>query len=349
MPITAVIATVSGLSMAGIPLFNGFLSKEMMLEEAAHTVWAGSHLAVPIAAGFGALLSVAYSFRFIAHVFLGPERDDYPSHPHDPPFGMWAGPAFLAILVVIIGIQPALIAGPLVAVASGAVIGGELPYYSLKIWHGFTPALYISAVAVIGGAAALYFHRPLARIWNDAPRPEAKVIFEGLVEACAAIARRLSETLHNGAISRYLAIFAASTVALGYLAWRGAEMAAPTRELLPVPPVVAAGWVLLLVATLSIVLMHHRRFRALVLIGVVGLMVSAGFVYLSAPDLALTQISVETVTIMLLLLALHFLPKETPKESPISLKLRDGAIAAVCGLGVGALAFAFLDLAIPPG
>ena len=78
MPITFLIGTVAALSMAGIPLFNGFLSKEMMLEEASHTDWAGSHYAVPVLATLGALLSVAYSFRFIMHVFLGPVRDDYP-------------------------------------------------------------------------------------------------------------------------------------------------------------------------------------------------------------------------------------------------------------------------------
>src|SRR6056297_2435617 len=114
MPITALIGTTAALSMAGIPLFNGFLSKEMMLEEAAHTVWAGSHLAVPVLATLGALLSVAYSFRFISHVFLGPVRDDYPHTPHDPPFGLWASPALLAFLVVVIGILPAAVVGPLV-------------------------------------------------------------------------------------------------------------------------------------------------------------------------------------------------------------------------------------------
>jgi multicomponent K+:H+ antiporter subunit A len=90
------------------------------------------------------------------------------------------------------------------------------------------------------------------------------------------------------------------------------------------------------------VTMHHHRFRALVLIGIIGLSISAGFAYLSAPDLALTQISVETVTIMLLLLALHFMPKTTPKESPIGLKIRDGAIALGAGGGVAGLAYAFL-------
>jgi multicomponent K+:H+ antiporter subunit A len=99
---------------------------------------------------------------------------------------------------------------------------------------------------------------------------------------------------------------------------------------------------MLIVATVSVVTMHHHRFRALVLIGIIGLSISAGFAYLSAPDLALTQISVETVTIMLLLLALHFMPKTTPKESPIGLKMRDGAIALGAGGGVAGLAYAFL-------
>jgi multicomponent K+:H+ antiporter subunit A len=343
MPVTFVIGTVAALSMAGIPLFNGFLSKEMMLEEAAHTAWAGSHLAVPVLATLGALLSVAYSFRFIAHVFLGPVRDDYPHKPHDPPFGMWAAPGLLAVLVVVIGILPALIVGPLVAVAGGAVIGTpELPYYSLKIWHGITPALFMSIAAVLGGLGLLSLHRPLDGVWNALPRPEAKVIFDRLIAGCVGAARWVSEATHNGAISRYLAIFVLASVFLGYAAWSGGGMTEPTRDLLPVPPVVLAGWILLMVASLSLVVMHRRRFRALVLIGIIGLMLSAGFIYLSAPDLALTQISVETVTIMLLLLALHFLPKETPAESSTALRLRDAGIAGAAGLGIGALAYAFM-------
>jgi multicomponent K+:H+ antiporter subunit A len=101
--------------------------------------------------------------------------------------------------------------------------------------------------------------------------------------------------------------------------------------LLPVAPVIAVGWLMLIVATVSVVTMHHHRFRALVLIGIIGLSISAGFAYLSAPDLALTQISVETVTIMLLLLALHFMPKSRRRRAPMGLKLRDAAIALGCG------------------
>ncbi|ABD56632.1 monovalent cation/H+ antiporter subunit A [Jannaschia sp. CCS1] len=340
MPITFLIGTVAALSMAGIPLFNGFLSKEMMLEEASHTDWFSSPYAVPVMATIGALLSVAYSLRFIFHVFLGPVRDDYPSKPHDPPFGMWAAPALLVTLVVIIGVAPFLAEG-IVTAAANAVTGADL-HPHLKIWHGVTPALWMSIIAVVGGATLLTIHRPFDRLWNILPRPEAKAIFDRLVEAIVALARGISEGTHNGAISRYLAIFTVASVSLGWIAYSSSGLSAPTRGLLPVPPVMAVGWVMLIVATISVVTMHHHRFRALVLIGIIGLSISAGFAYLSAPDLALTQISVETVTIMLLLLALHFMPKTTPKESPLGLKLRDAVIALGAGGGVAALAYAFL-------
>jgi len=340
MPVTFLIGTVAALSMAGIPLFNGFLSKEMMLEEASHTDWRGNPWLVPALATLGALLSVAYSFRFIVHVFLGPERDDYPHKPHDPPFGMWASPALLAVLVLVIGMAPFLADG-IVAVASSAVTGAEL-HPHLKIWHGVTPALYMSIAAIVGGAVLLALHRPLDALWRATPRPEAKAIFDACVGWLVRATRAITEASHNGAISRYLAIFVLASVALGWVAYASGGLPAPTRGLLPIPPVIAVGWVMLVVATLSVTIMHRHRFRALILMGIIGLSISAGFTYLSAPDLALTQISVETVTIMLLLLALHFMPQITPSESPAALRLRDAALALAGGAGVGGLAYAFL-------
>lgn len=340
MPITFAIGAVAALSMAGIPLFNGFLSKEMMLEEASHTDWFNSPYAVPVLATIGALLSVAYSLRFIWHVFLGPVRDDYPHTPHDPPFGMWAAPALLCVLVIVIGVAPFLAEG-VVTAAANAVTGADL-HPHLKIWHGVTPALWMSVLAVIGGAVLLSQHGVLEKIWNALLRPEAKAIFDRLVAGIVSASRAVTEVSHNGAISRYLAIFTVTSVAFGWIAYSSSGLSAPTRELLPVPPVIAVGWIMLIAATISVVTMHHHRFRALVLIGIIGLSISAGFAYLSAPDLALTQISVETVTIMLLLLALHFMPKSTPKESSTGLKLRDGLIALGAGGGVAALAYAFL-------
>jgi len=343
MPVTATIGIVAALSMAGLPPFNGFMSKEMMLDAAAGTEWMQNPWLVAGVATFAALFSVAYSLRFIFHVFLGPKRDDYPAKPHDPGFGMWAPPALLAALVVLIGLMPKTIVGPIVASAGGAVIGGgELPYYSLKLWHGVNTALILSIIAVAGGAILLWLHGGLMRAWLAARRPEAKAIFDALVEACVRGADRITHRLHSGAISTYLAWFVTFSVALGAWAWFGSAHRPGTNPLLPVPPTVAVGFVLLVVATLLVVTLHRARFLSLVLIGVIGLMVSAGFVYLSAPDLALTQISVETVTVLLLLLALNFLPKTTPRESAPGLRLRDGTIAVAAGLGVAALSYAFM-------
>ena len=349
MPVTFVIATLGALSMAGVPFLNGFLSKEMMLEEAHRTVWGGSEHLVAYAATFGALLSVAYSLRYVFHVFLGPKRDDYPAKPHDPGFGMWAAPAFLVTLVVLIGIAPAAMVGGLVATTAGAVIGGELPYYSLKIWHGVTPALYMSIIAIVGGAVLLAAHRPLERLWLAAPRPVAKVIFDGIVDSLAAASRFMTDALHDGALTRYAAIFMATVVAVGGAAHFGGALAAPTREMLPISLVPAIGWTLLIVSAGCMIAFHRNRFLALVLVGVIGLIVSLGFAYFSAPDLALTQISVEVVTVILLLLALNFLPKETPRESSSLQRLRDAAIAVTGGLGAGALVYLMMvsDFAAP--
>ncbi|MEO0944310.1 MAG: proton-conducting transporter membrane subunit, partial [Pseudomonadota bacterium] len=122
MPVTFVIATLAALSMAGIPLLNGFLSKEMMLEEATKTVLFNSPLLVPVLATIGSLISAAYCFRFIGHTFLGPVRDDYPTKPHDPSFGMWGPPAILVVLVVVIGVAPFL-AEPFVKLVTAALLG----------------------------------------------------------------------------------------------------------------------------------------------------------------------------------------------------------------------------------
>ncbi|MFY0311739.1 monovalent cation/H+ antiporter subunit A [Leisingera sp. D0M16] len=350
MPVTFTIAAVAALSMAGIPPLNGFLSKEMMLEEASHTIWNGSHLIVPALVTAAAVFSAAYSFRFIAHVFLGPKREDYPGHPHDPNTGMWIGPAFLVVLVVVIGFASARIAGPMVATAASAVIGGEkLPYYSLKLWHGLTPALYMSVFATIGGLILLALHKPLARAWDAAPRPEAKVIFEGLVDAFTRFSQMVTGGLHNGALTRYSAVMVTFTVVIAFLAYQDGTLGAPTRALQEPGLLPVTGWFALVVATLFIVLKHRNRLLSLVLIGVVGLVVSMAFNYLSAPDLALTQISVEVVTIILMLLALNFMPKETPVETPVLTRVRDGAISVVAGLGAGGLIYALLmrDFAFP--
>ncbi|MFN6977784.1 MAG: monovalent cation/H+ antiporter subunit A, partial [Gemmobacter sp.] len=348
MPVTFGIVAIAALSMAGIPPLNGFLSKEMMLEEAAETVWFGSPWLLPALATLGATFSVAYSFRLIAHVFLGPVRDDYPHAPHDPGFGLWAAPALLAGLVVLIGLLPMTVAGGLVSVVAGAVTGGE-PYVNIYHWHGFVPALFLSIFAVGGGLVLLGLHGRLSAAWDAAPRPEAKAIFDGIVEPLARLARGLTDVLHDGSFTRYAAIFVIGVLAAGAWAFLLGGHSPGLRPLTPIEPVPLVGWFVLVVACAAIVVFHWERLLALVIIAVVGLTVAVSFLYFSAPDLALTQILVEVATVVLMLLALNFLPKMTPRESTGARRLRDGAIAGVAGLAVASLAYAIMlrDFAFP--
>ena len=343
MPVTFVIATLAALSMAGIPLLNGFLSKEMMLEEALHTTLFGVPNLVPVMATIGSLLSAAYCFRLIGHVFLGPVRDDYPTPPHDPGPGLWLPPGILVALVVVIGVAPFL-AEPFVRIVTASVlgVGGELPDDHIKIWHGLVPALYMSIVAVVGGLVLLTAFKPLLRLWETTPRPEAKVIFEAIVEAMAKLARVLILPLHNGAFTRYAAIGTIAIVGAGFHAWSTGTIAAPTRIAQDAGPVPIGGWLMLVAATAGLVLTHRNRLLSLILIGIVGLMVSIGFVFFSAPDLAMTQFTVEVVTIILLLLALNFLPNRTPVESTVLRRMRDAGVAIGGGLASFSLAYHYL-------
>ncbi|MEH7830040.1 monovalent cation/H+ antiporter subunit A [Gemmobacter denitrificans] len=345
MPVTFAIVVIAGLSMAGLPPFNGFLSKEMMLEEAAHTApWV-----IPVLTLIAATFSVAYSFRLIAHTFLGAERHDYPHHPHDPGFGLWAAPALLAVLVVLIGLMPMTFASGLVDVAAGAVTG-EAVKVKIIHWHGLhSPALWMSLAAVGGGLALLGLFPALLRLWDAAPRPEAKRMFDTVIETLAALARGIDRRLHGGNLADYLWIACATIAGLGLWAFLTGSHVAGGQALQPVPPVVAVGWFALMVGSLAVAIWHRQRLLVLILISIVGLMVSVGFAYLSAPDLALTQISVEVATVILLLLALNFLPKTTPVDTATPRRVLDLGLAATGGLLVGGLIYALLtrDFAFP--
>ena len=346
MPITGTLAMVAAASMAGLPLLNGFLSKEMMLESAAHAEFLGSPWLVPVLATLGTLLSVAYSFRFVTAVFLGPSRDDYPHQPHDPPAGMWLPVAVLVVPVVLIGVAPVLVE-PVVDLAASAVIGGPLPDYHLAIWHGLTPALFMTAVAFAGGALLLAAFRPALAVRLSVPRPEAKSMYDGVIAALVAGAGAVTDAVHNGSLRRGLLLAILVMLAIGGTAFLGAGHAAGTRATLaPSLPAIAV-WALLVAASLGVVCYHRHRLLALILTSIVGLVVSLTFVYFSAPDLALTQLSVEVVTTVLMLLALNYLPQKTPPEPSRLRRWRDRAVAAAGGLAIGATLYAVLtrDLA----
>lgn len=348
MPIAATLAVFAAAGMAGLPPMNGFISKEMMLEEATHTAVFGLPWLVPALAAIGALFSAAYAYRYVIGVYFGKKPESYPHKPHDAPLGMWAPSALLVGLVIAIGLFPHLIAGDLVNSVAGAVTGGAAKEKHLALWHGFNLPLLLSVIAIAGGAAALALYGGLDRLWRASPFPQAKTVFDGLVEVTVRGARRASDGLHTGSLQRYLAVILASAVALGLAGYFSAEHVAGARPPLPANGVTLAAWALLVAAAASVVVWHRHRYISLIFISVIGLIISLGFVYLSAPDLALTQISVEVVTILLMLLALNLMPKRTPLESSAPRRIRDGVLATLGGVGMGLATWVLLRREGPP-
>lgn len=343
MPITATLATIAAAGMGGIPPLNGFLSKELMLEEAAHTVWAGNSWLFPVLATAGALLSVAYALRFAIGTFYGRSRGGTEAgHAHDPGPGLWLPVAVLVVPVVLIGLFPALIAGPLVHAVTGAVVGGPAPLIHLQLWHGPTPALLMGMLAILGGIVLFAAYGPVDGVRRALPRPEAKAIFGGTLDLAVRGARAAIARVQNGSLPDYLTVILGAAAIMGWLAFVGAPLGAGDRALLPVTPVAIVIWLLSVACAGAVLRWHGDRLFALILTGAVGLMVALAFLHFSAPDLALTQISVEVVTTILLLLALNYLPKTTPRERAPLRRARDAVIAAAAGLGIGGILYAVL-------
>ncbi len=363
MPHTATLAIVAAAAMAGVPLLNGFLSKEMFFAEALELRELG--LLGALAPGIvlaGGAFGVAYSIRFIHDVFFNGEPRDLPKTPHEPPRFMKVPVEILVVVCLAVGVLPALTVGPLVDAAARAVLGGPLPAYSIAIWHGFTPALALSLLAFAGGGAMYWALQRKYNLHLHVPSGwTARLAFQKLMDALARAAARVTAGLENGSLQRSLVCLFAAALVLGATPLLGSGIPAGGRPLAPLNPVAVVAAAVLAAAALGCTVLHRNRLVSVILAGTVGLVVSAAFLYLSAPDLALTQLSVEVVTTVLLLMALAALPRTTPAESSPLRRARDGILAATFGLGAGFVALAamtrhpeniswyFLEKSVPLG
>src|SRR5690606_6305477 len=114
--------------------------------------------------------SAAYSLRFIVTVFFGPPATDLPQQPHEPPLLMRLPVAVLVAICLAIGMFPQQVLAPWLQTASQAVVGPDLPDFSLKIWHGVTPALVMSLIAMSLGALIYLLPRRLIDSGEDGTR-----------------------------------------------------------------------------------------------------------------------------------------------------------------------------------
>ncbi len=345
MPWVGSLALLAAAAMAGLPPFNGFLSKELMLDQALQAdFWGPLSWAIPLLATLGGLCSVAYSLRLVHDVFFnGPARDLPNPHPHEPPLGMKAPVALLVAICVAVGLAPMWIAGPLVSLAASSMLGAPAPTFEFALWHGFNLPLLMSAVAVAGGALLYFWLRHGGRLHRYLPGPlSAKALFHAVIDGLIGLAGRGTALLENGSLQRYAAWMVALAVGLSAWALLGQGLATGDRELLAAPPLAVGVWLLLIVLGAALLVMQRQRFVAVVLVGGVGLICSLAFLALSAPDLALTQLSVDVVSTALLLMGLALLPQLSPVESSRLRRGRDALLAIAGGGGIGWLAWLML-------
>ena len=370
MPHTAALGMIAAMAMAGVPLFNGFLSKEMFFTESVRVAGdLGPVWLLPVLVSIGGLLSVAYSLRFVHDTFFGQPDGDLPKTPHEPP-GMMKRPVdLLVVLCLAVGIVPALVVGPLLHVAVTGVLQGEPPYYSLSLWHGLNVPLLMSAVALIGGVVLYLWRRPVFRLHGvSMAHLDARVPYNRLMELLMRAGAGITAGIDNGRLGRivlFTLLFSFVAGLGGYL--HAAGLPAVQAALDRTTAGDAGDWVtltgiaLVILMTLVTVFGHRQRLFALIAMSVVGLGVAMLFARFSAPDLAMTQLSVEVVTMILLLLALFYLPQQSRRLTPPSRRWRDAGIAIAVGGGVSALTWAiisrpfetisgyFLDQAVPGG
>ena len=363
MPITATLAMVASAAMAGVPLLNGFLSKEMFFAETVYVNTAPLlEWLLPVAATVAGMFSVAYSLRFTVDVFFGPPATDLPRPPHEPPHWMRVPVELLVLACLVVGTLPAWSVGAYLAAAARPVVGGELPTYSLAVWHGINTPFVMSLVA-LGGGIALYalLRRQRARGTLDAPplmhRLSGQRMFEHLLAALTLAGRNGRRLLGTGRLQWQMLWLATAALVAGTLPLWARGLPIGDRAQLPLSPTFALLWLLGAVCAVAAAWQaKYHRLAALTLLGGAGLCVCLTFLWFSAPDLALTQIVVEIVTTILILLGLRWLPRRDESLRVPTLaeerrtqlrRWRDLALALSAGAGMALLSFAMMSRPFP--
>ena len=343
MPWTMTGGVATGLSMAGIPLFFGFIGKELIYEAALHTeAW------VPLVLGVSVLSNAALVGSGLLvglKPFIGEVKGAFTREPHEAPLSMWLGPLLLGGLGLAFGVYPALIDHSLLQAAQAGILQ-ESHEVHLALWHGLTPALMASLVTFALGFAlyayweSLYesvFMRGLGAVFGRGPGE----VFERGLYGVARLSDAVTRTVQNGRFRWYLfATFSAILVLVGggLLAGGIAGEASFEGTIRYYEAALAA----LIVLAALVAVRTHDRFVAILTLSVGGYGVALLYLLFGAPDLAMTQFAVETLTLILLVIVIVHLPG-IQGEEPLGVRLRDGLVAAGCGALLTIIMSAIVD------
>ncbi|SMO70641.1 hydrogen gas-evolving membrane-bound hydrogenase subunit E [Propioniciclava tarda] len=329
MPATAVLLSVAAASMAGLPPLFGFVSKEAMFKGFAAAPWASGLVgAAIVAAVAGASLTFAYSARMLLPLF-GPPMD---APPHEAPAAMIAPVAVAAGGGVVFGVADPLLTTFITDAARA--IAPTASEADLSLWHGLTPALGMTLAVYVVGALLVIGRRRVESVQGAFPTPRRAVdVLEALISSSVRAGRRLGDLTRSDALFRHLLppLVAFSIIGLAGATASGWRLPADstTRPL---------DWAMLALIAIGVVLTLRARSRvALVtIVGVAGFAMAVLFVSLGATDVALTQLLVEILTVVVMVLLLVRLPTSfhVVRRRRLRVALSAGVLAGVAMLGV---------------
>jgi multicomponent Na+:H+ antiporter subunit A len=342
MPATFAVAAVAAASMAGLPPLLGFVSKEAVYEGLLH---AGSGIgdgAVLVGVVLGSALTLAYGARFLWGGFATKAATSAPgsvgADVGAPSWPFLAPAAVLAVLTVACGVLPVLAAGVVEAAA------GDLDPASrglhLALWHGVNTALVLSALTVGSGALLFAGRARIERLQDRMPAlPSAFGAYEALVVGLNRVARASTGIVQNGSLPIYIAVILMTVLALPAVALLQVSGVGYDVRLADSPLQVAVAAVVIAAAVGAT--FAGRRFAAVLFVGGVGYGVAVLFMVQGAPDLALTQFLVETLTLVVFVLVLRHLPE---RFEPGPRRLGEGARWVIAG-GMGVFVAGFVVVA----
>ncbi len=331
MPITAVAAGLAVLSMAGLPPLLGFIGKELIYEA---KVQAPSLAWLIISAGIAAnILLVAVAVRLGVQPFFG-QKTETPKEPHEAPLALWLGPVCLSSLGLVIGLLPDSLAQLLIAPAVSAV-QAEPTEVKLALWHGLNLVLVLSLFTVASGvgvyAGWVRLRQAMANFVEAATKWGPTRGYHLALAGLNTVARAQTQFLQRGYLRFYLLITVATTVGLaGYTLVSRVPFPWPKSTVFSEVRFYEAVLALtILLATIAVV-RASSRLVAITALGVVGYGIALIFVFYGAPDLAMTQFAIETLSVILFVLVLSGLPRFIHSSGP-SDRIRDGLIALSAG------------------
>ena len=333
-----VIAAAAAASMAGVPVFFGFVAKEASFETLAHSPALGGTAPYVLAAiVLGSTFTVIYSLRVLWGAFARkgqPHPTALVAHMHRPPATFMAAPAALAAAGLVFGLAPALLDGVLRGY-SDTVPGGNSGYH-LALWHGFGLPLLLSAVVLGAGMLAFLLRAQLRRIRVDWIRlGNADNAYDAAVRFVDVVSLRLTGITQRGSVPQTQAVILTTLVLLP-----AAVLIADSRDR---PELRFSGAILQTLVALLIIApalgttVTRNRLAAVLLVGLTGYGAGMIFAFHGAPDLALTQFLVETVTLVVFVLVLRILPAETREANIKRLRIPRAILALAVGATVTTL------------